>query len=153
MSAFDLIIYASNKMAAPCPTPTHMVARPYFTPRFFISCNKVVDIRTPLHPRGWPNAMAPPFTLTFAGSRPSSRIQAMDCEAKASFNSTRSTSFAIHISGSAEFAAQGASDLAGYTGCFAIICGDKNPFHEVTIHRAETAFNSAIITMLGQIPG
>ena len=43
-------------------------------------------------PSGWPIAIAPPFTLTLAGSRPSSRITASDCDAKASFSSTRSTS-------------------------------------------------------------
>ena len=44
------------------------------------------------HPSGWPIAMAPPLTLTAAGSRPSSRITATDCDANASFSSTRSSS-------------------------------------------------------------
>ncbi len=32
--------------------------------------------RAPLIPRGWPMAMAPPFTLTISGEKPSSRITA-----------------------------------------------------------------------------
>jgi len=50
-------------IAAPCPTPTHIVARPYCTFALRISYNKVVEMRTPLHPNGWPKAIAPPLTL------------------------------------------------------------------------------------------
>ena len=50
-------------------------------------------MRTPLHPSGWPRAIAPPFTFTFSISNPRSLMQAMLCEANASFNSTRSRSF------------------------------------------------------------
>lgn len=42
----------SYTTAAPCPTPTHIVANPYFTFSLFISCNKVVEMRTPLQPKG-----------------------------------------------------------------------------------------------------
>ncbi len=49
-------------------------------------------IRAPLAPSGCPRAIAPPDTLTRAGSRPSSRMQGMACAANASFNSTRSRS-------------------------------------------------------------
>src|SRR5213076_123597 len=43
-------------------------------------------------PSGWPSAIAPPLTFTFSESRPSSRITARLCDAKASFSSTRSIS-------------------------------------------------------------
>ena len=48
--------------------------------------------RAPLIPSGWPMAIAPPFTFTFSGSSPSSRMTWRLCEAKASFSSTRSRS-------------------------------------------------------------
>ena len=79
-------------MAAPCPTPTHMVVSPDRAPLLFISCNNVAEIRTPLHPSGCPIAIAPPFTFTLFISRPRSRIQASDCEAKASLSSIISRS-------------------------------------------------------------
>ena len=46
----------------------------------------------PLHPSGWPRAMAPPFTLTFSWGTPCSAIQAMGTGAKASLHSKRSMS-------------------------------------------------------------
>src|ERR1035438_9256040 len=46
----------------------------------------------PVHPRGCPNAIAPPFGFTFSGSSPASLITASDCAAKASFNSITSMS-------------------------------------------------------------
>ena len=48
--------------------------------------------RAPVHPSGCPRAIAPPFTFTRAGSSSSSRMQASDWAANASFSSTRSTS-------------------------------------------------------------
>ncbi len=49
--------------------------------------------RAPEAPSGWPIAIAPPLMLTFAGSRSGQPLrQASDCEAKASFSSTASTS-------------------------------------------------------------
>ncbi|MNX81144.1 hypothetical protein D3C86_1128230 [compost metagenome] len=39
--------------------------------------------------------MAPPFTLMISGFMPSSRITARDCDAKASFSSTRLISFRL----------------------------------------------------------
>src|SRR5690606_5712347 len=47
----------SYTMAAPWPTPMHIVASPYLPLRFFSSYSRVVDIRVPLQPRGWPNAI------------------------------------------------------------------------------------------------
>ncbi len=49
----------------------------------------------PVQPSGCPKAIAPPLIFTLAGSRPTSRITAKACEAKASFNSTRSISFKL----------------------------------------------------------
>ena len=50
-------------------------------------------MRAPLMPIGWPSAIAPPLTLTFSGSTPSSRVETMPTAAKASLISTRSRSF------------------------------------------------------------
>jgi len=48
--------------------------------------------RTPVAPRGWPRAMAPPFTFTRDGSAPVSFCQASTTEANASLISTTSMS-------------------------------------------------------------
>jgi len=65
----------------------HIVTMPNWTFRLLISWISVSVNFVPVHPRGWPKAMAPPFTLTISSSRPSSRITWMDWEAKASFSS------------------------------------------------------------------
>ena len=52
----------------------------------------VPRMRQPLEPIGCPSAIAPPLTLTRAGSSSSPRMHAIDCAAKASFSSTRSRS-------------------------------------------------------------
>ena len=52
----------------------------------------IVISRPPLIPSGWPRAIAPPLTLTLAGSRPSSSMHTSDWLAKASLSSTRSRS-------------------------------------------------------------
>ena len=76
---FNKTIYnPSYTIAAPCPTPTHIVAKPYFAFLLFSSCNKVAVIREPLHPNGCPKAIDPPFTFTFVLSTFKSRIQAID---------------------------------------------------------------------------
>src|SRR5271156_5716642 len=49
-------------------------------------------MRAPEAPMGWPRATAPPFTFTFSGLSFSWRVTAIAATAKASFNSTRSTS-------------------------------------------------------------
>ena len=49
-------------------------------------------MRAPVAPMGWPRAMAPPLTLSFSGSKCSSRSQARTWAAKASLTSTRSKS-------------------------------------------------------------
>jgi hypothetical protein len=74
------------------PPPMHSAARPFFASRRCISCSSVTRMRQPDAPIGWPMAMAPPLTLTLAGSMPSSLLTAQACAAKASFSSNRSTS-------------------------------------------------------------
>src|SRR2546426_2763494 len=49
-------------------------------------------MRAPVAPMGWPEATAPPLTLTFTGSSPSSRLIASDTDEKASLISNRSMS-------------------------------------------------------------
>lgn len=49
-----------------------------------ISCTTWAVIREPDAPRGWPKAMAPPFMLSMAGSKSSSRWHAIVWGAKAS---------------------------------------------------------------------
>src|SRR5947209_120470 len=51
---------ASTKTAAPCPPPTHSIARPRCLPRRCSSFNSVITSRVPLAPTGCPSAMAPP---------------------------------------------------------------------------------------------
>ena len=43
----------------PWPTPVHTVAAPLVVPRRRISCSKVVMIRAPEQPNGWPVAIVP----------------------------------------------------------------------------------------------
>ena len=49
-------------------------------------------MRAPVAPIGWPKATAPPWTLTFLGSSPSSRLIASETDEKASLISNRSIS-------------------------------------------------------------
>ena len=51
--------------------------------------------RAPEQPSGWPRAIAPPLTLSFSSSMPSSRAQARTWEAKASLSSIRSISSSV----------------------------------------------------------
>ena len=83
---------ASQREAMPWPTPMHMVAAPRAAPRRRISCSRVVTIRAPEQPSGWPMAIAPPLTLTRSGSNLSSSTTATDWAANASLISIRSTS-------------------------------------------------------------
>src|SRR5665213_18129 len=88
--------YRSTHMAMPMPPPMHNVARPFLALRFCISYNSVTKIRVPEAPMGWPSAMAPPLTLTLSASKPSSRLTAQACAAKASLASIKSSSDAFH---------------------------------------------------------
>ena len=76
----------------PMPPLTHSVAMPDDAPRRRNSCTSVTTMRVPVQPIGWPNAMAPPFTLSFPAGTGTSRNTASTCAANASFSSTRSTS-------------------------------------------------------------
>ena len=70
----------------------HSVAKPFFASRLPISCNNVTNTRAPEAPIGWPMAIAPPFTFTFAGSQPKSLFTASAWAANASLASIRSRS-------------------------------------------------------------
>src|SRR5918997_3734751 len=79
----------------PCPTPMHIVARPYCTSSLrFISCTSVVRIRAPEQPSGCSKEVAPPFGFkrSSSGFIPHSYMTARLCAANASFSSTRPTS-------------------------------------------------------------
>ena len=82
-------------MATPMPPPMHRVASPFLPPERFSSCSRVVRMRAPEAPIGWPMAMAPPLTFTLAGSRPSSFSTHRLWAAKASLDSTRSRSATV----------------------------------------------------------
>ena len=58
----------SKTAAAPIPLPMHMETTPYLLPLFLISCRRVAVHLAPVHPRGWPRAMAPPLTFTLPKS-------------------------------------------------------------------------------------
>ena len=81
----------------------HRVARPFFAPDRFISNRSVVRMRAPEAPMGWPMAMAPPLTLTLAGSRPSSLTTHRLWAAKASLDSIRSKSATVQPAFSSAF--------------------------------------------------
>ena len=66
------------------------VASPRLASRSFIAERRVVKIRAPVAPIGWPSATAPPRTLTFVRSRPQSDAQTMVTAANASLISKRS---------------------------------------------------------------
>src|SRR6185503_7936153 len=85
-------IYRSIAIATAFPPPRHNATIPRRASRLFNSYNIVVNNLDPDCPIAWPNATAPPFTLTFSGSSPSSRVTATAATENASFNSTRSTS-------------------------------------------------------------
>jgi uncharacterized membrane protein len=78
--------------AAPMPVPMHMLTMPK---RLFVRLSSGISVAiclAPVHPNGWPNAMAPPFGLTLAGSSPSTYAQYTAWLANASFSSNISTS-------------------------------------------------------------
>src|SRR3984885_4335053 len=91
------------------PPPMQSVARPFLALRRDISCNSVVSTRAPEAPIGWPSAMAPPLTLTIAGSQPRSLLTARACAAKASFASTSSRSLTDQPAFSGPFGFPGAA--------------------------------------------
>src|SRR5690606_14832930 len=82
---------ASRTVAMPWPPPMHCVASAYLPPVRLSSDAALPTMRAPVAPSGWPSAIAPPSRLILAGSRPRSRMQASDCEAKASLSSITSS--------------------------------------------------------------
>src|SRR5438094_5871835 len=82
----------SRIIAIAFPPPRHRVARPRFAPRSFIAYARVVRIRAPVHPSGWPRATAPPFTFSLSDEIPSSFATATVAAAYASLCSKRSKS-------------------------------------------------------------
>ena len=56
----------------PWPPPTHIVSRPNSLSRLCSPLSSVVVIRAPVEPNGWPNAIAPPCTLSRSRSMPRS---------------------------------------------------------------------------------
>src|SRR3954462_9970656 len=70
--------------ASPCPPPPHNEAAPTPPPRRRSSSSSGSAIRAPDAPMGWPRAIAPPLTLTRSRSMPSSRVDWIATDAKAS---------------------------------------------------------------------
>src|SRR4029077_19543751 len=68
--------HLSNRTAIPIPPETQRVAMPRRASRRRISWRSVVAMRAPVAPMGWPSAIAPPLTLTRAGSSDRSRAPA-----------------------------------------------------------------------------
>ena len=54
---------SSNIAAAPMPPPIHIDSIPYLTPFLRMLATRVANILEPVHPSGWPSAMAPPLML------------------------------------------------------------------------------------------
>mmetsp|Transcript_38828 Transcript_38828/g.86766 ORF Transcript_38828/g.86766 Transcript_38828/m.86766 type:complete len:247 (-) Transcript_38828:508-1248(-) len=77
------------------PPPMHIVTTTFFAPRRLPSRRMWPTCRLPVMPKGWPIAMAPPFTLSFAGSIPSARWFASATTENASLSSHRSMSSTV----------------------------------------------------------
>src|SRR5690606_29162794 len=97
----------SMMVAVPCPTPTHLVARPYREPSHSMRFSNVTSRREPDDPSGCPSAMAPPSAFTRAGSSPRRRMQASDCEANASLSSIEPSSSTVSPARSSAFSVAG----------------------------------------------
>ena len=65
-------------VALAMPPPSHIVCSPYRPPRCSSALTRVVMMRAPLAPSGWPMAMAPPLTLVLARSAPGSHTTRMN---------------------------------------------------------------------------
>src|SRR5204862_7918207 len=78
--------------ASPWPPPEQIAAQPSPPPRRRSSCTSTPRMRAPDAPIGCPRATAPPLTLTFSSSMPSSRIELSVTDANASLISHRSMS-------------------------------------------------------------
>ena len=73
-------------------------------------------MRVPVAASGWPIAMAPPWTLVFSRSRPSSFSTARYCGANASFTSTRSICSSFIPAFCSALRAAGAGPIPMYLG-------------------------------------
>src|SRR5260370_441176 len=100
-------------VAIPCPAPMHMVARPKRALRSCMAWIKVVAMRAPLAPNGWPIAIAPPRILTFSGSSFKSLMTARVWAAKASLISIRSISSSLRPARSRALCVAGIGRLSG----------------------------------------
>ena len=69
---YYLYITFSSSSAIPWPPPIQAEPIEYLTPLRLISWTRCAVIRDPDAANGCPNAIAPPLTLVFALSRPSS---------------------------------------------------------------------------------
>ena len=56
----------STIMAMPWPPPTHIDSRPMVLPVSSRALSRVVMMRAPVWPNGWPRAMAPPLTFSLS---------------------------------------------------------------------------------------
>ena len=56
----------STIIAIPWPPPTHIDSRPKVVPASSRPLSRVVMMRAPVWPKGWPRAMAPPFTFSLS---------------------------------------------------------------------------------------
>src|SRR5674476_465378 len=79
-------------MAIPWPPPMHIVSSPNWPSRAVRPLSRVVVMRAPVEPNGWPRAIAPPWTLSLSVSMPRSSTEASTCAANASLISIRSMS-------------------------------------------------------------
>src|SRR5690554_687019 len=82
----------SMATAVASPPPMHSDATPRLRPRCLRALIRVMMIREPDEPIGWPRAQAPPCTLTFSAGNFNSLMAARVTTAKASLISNRSTS-------------------------------------------------------------
>ncbi len=80
----------------PIPPPIHIDARAFFPPSLDNMLAALQAILAPEAPNGCPTDKAPPSILTISGFNPSSLMQAILCEEKASFNSKTSISLQFH---------------------------------------------------------
>src|SRR5688500_12437807 len=79
-------------MAMPWPPPTHIDSTPNSLSASSRPLINVVMMRAPVIPNGWPNAMAPPLTLSFSQGILSASADGTTCAANASLISKRSMS-------------------------------------------------------------
>src|SRR6516225_7179111 len=84
--------HCSTATAVASPPPMQSEAMPRLLPYFSIAASNVTRMRAPDAPMGWPNAQAPPCTLTLSWGKPRSRMAHSATTANASLISYRPTS-------------------------------------------------------------